>query len=240
MVPVAGMPPKNGETKFAMPCAISSWFGSCRSSIMPSATRAQSSDSIAPSRAMVMVGATRWRAASQDSSGSVKAGRPVGIPPKREPIVSTGRFRNAVTAVASTSAMIVPGRRVTSSSRPLVAASRRAPLTRLPKRGQAMITASEARPTDTVMMSVVGSASTMARLARKKSAGIFSIFSPKKSFSCDSAMSTAMPLVNPMMIATGMKRISDPIRVRPMMKSSTPAITVEIIRFARPYCWMMP
>ena len=30
MVPVAGIPPKNGTTKLAMPWAISSWFGSWR------------------------------------------------------------------------------------------------------------------------------------------------------------------------------------------------------------------
>ncbi len=28
IVPVAGMPPKKGATMFAIPCAISSWFGS--------------------------------------------------------------------------------------------------------------------------------------------------------------------------------------------------------------------
>ena len=53
IVPVAGMPPKNGVTTLAMPCAISSWFGSWRGWVdKPSATRAQSSDSTAPSRAM--------------------------------------------------------------------------------------------------------------------------------------------------------------------------------------------
>ncbi len=59
MVPVAGMPPKNGVAKLAMPCAISSWLGSWRSPIMPSATRAHSSDSIAPSSASVIVGISR-------------------------------------------------------------------------------------------------------------------------------------------------------------------------------------
>jgi hypothetical protein len=40
----------------ASPWAISSWLGSWRSSIWLSATRAESSDSMAPSRAMVMAG----------------------------------------------------------------------------------------------------------------------------------------------------------------------------------------
>ena len=57
IVPVAGMPPKNGVTKLATPCAISSWFGSWRGwSVRLSAMRAHISDSIAPSSAMVTVG----------------------------------------------------------------------------------------------------------------------------------------------------------------------------------------
>ena len=47
IAPVAGMPPKSGETMFAMPCATSSMFDRCRPPIMPSATTADSSDSIA-------------------------------------------------------------------------------------------------------------------------------------------------------------------------------------------------
>ena len=43
-----------------------------------------------------------------------------------------------------------------------------------------------------------------------------------------------------MMMATGMNRISEPMRVRPMTNSRTPAMTVETIRLARPCCWMMP
>ena len=58
-VPVAGMPPKNGDAVLAMPCAISSWFGSWRGSALDlSATRAHSRDSIAPKSAMVSVGVT--------------------------------------------------------------------------------------------------------------------------------------------------------------------------------------
>ncbi len=37
----------------------------------------------------------------------------------------------------------------------------------------------------------------------KKSEGIFAMRRPSRSFSCDSPMSTAMPLVKPMMIGTG-------------------------------------
>ena len=38
----------------------------------------------------------------------------------------------------------------------------------------------------------------------KKSAGIFSIFSPRKSFNCDSPINTAIPFVKPMTMLTGM------------------------------------
>ena len=74
IAPVAGMPPKNGATMLAMPCAISSWLGSWRSSICASATRADSSDSMAPSSAIVMVGAMRLRSVDSEMSGHANAG----------------------------------------------------------------------------------------------------------------------------------------------------------------------
>ena len=112
MVPVAGMPPKNGTTKLATPCAISSWFGSClgRPEIW-SATRAHSSDSTAPSSAIVMVGAISSRTVSHEKSGNAKAGSVRGMPPKREPIVSTGRCNTKASAVRVSSATMGPGRR---------------------------------------------------------------------------------------------------------------------------------
>ena len=53
IAPVAGMPPKNGTTTFATPCAISSVFELCLSPITPSATIADSRLSIAPNIAIV-------------------------------------------------------------------------------------------------------------------------------------------------------------------------------------------
>ena len=49
MAPVAAMPPKSGLAMLAIPNAINSWFGLCRSSTMPSATTAHNRDSIAAS-----------------------------------------------------------------------------------------------------------------------------------------------------------------------------------------------
>jgi hypothetical protein len=113
IVPVAGSPPKAGTTMLAMPCAISSWFGSWRGSVVRlSATRAHRSDSTAPSSAMVSVGMKSCCALLQLKGGSASTGRPCGMPPKREPIVSTGRCSSAATTVSTTSATTGPGRRV--------------------------------------------------------------------------------------------------------------------------------
>ena len=59
MAPVAGMPPKIGDAMFATPCATSSMFERWRPPIMPSATTAESSDSIAASSAIVKAGPIR-------------------------------------------------------------------------------------------------------------------------------------------------------------------------------------
>jgi hypothetical protein len=53
MAPVAGMPPNSGTTKFAVPCATNSTFGSCCVPLMPSPTTAESRLSMAPSSATV-------------------------------------------------------------------------------------------------------------------------------------------------------------------------------------------
>ena len=66
-----------------MPCAISSWFGSCRSSIAASATRAHSSDSIAPSSAMVIAGPASRLSSGQPTCGQESCGSDCGMPPNR-------------------------------------------------------------------------------------------------------------------------------------------------------------
>ncbi|MDT4860553.1 hypothetical protein FQZ97_951230 [compost metagenome] len=76
-----------------------------------SATRAHSNDSMAPRMAMVRVGVTSRRTVSQEKSGSSKAGTPCGMPPKREPIVSTGMLRAQASSESVTSATTGAGRR---------------------------------------------------------------------------------------------------------------------------------
>lgn len=52
MVPVTGIPPNRIEPILAVPCATSSQFERCLRPDMPSATTAESNDSIAPRSAM--------------------------------------------------------------------------------------------------------------------------------------------------------------------------------------------
>jgi hypothetical protein len=104
MAPVAGMPPKSGEATLAMPCATSSMLDRWRPPIIPSATTADSSDSIAPSVAMVNAGPTRSRTSPSVSEGITGAGKAAEISPKRLPMVSTSRPSRWTAAVVTTRA----------------------------------------------------------------------------------------------------------------------------------------
>jgi hypothetical protein len=75
MAPVAAKPPNSGAAMLARPCAMSSWLGSWRSSIWLSATRAESSDSMAPSSAMVIAGEISLPSVDQTASGRPKGGQ---------------------------------------------------------------------------------------------------------------------------------------------------------------------
>ena len=87
MAPVAGMPPKSGEARFATPWAMSSVLLEWRAPMTPSATVADSSDSMAPRMAMVMAGDTRPLMVSHDRAGTVAPGSWLDIE-KRSPMVS--------------------------------------------------------------------------------------------------------------------------------------------------------
>jgi len=70
---VAAKPPKNGATTLPVPCAISSASGSCLRPVIPSATTAESSDSMAPAR--------RWRRRREqlpEEREGQTSGRPFG------------------------------------------------------------------------------------------------------------------------------------------------------------------
>jgi len=72
--PVAGIPPNNGAAMLATPWATSSMLERCRPPIMPSATTAESNDSIAPSMAIVNAGPISVGSACSGTGGSRGAG----------------------------------------------------------------------------------------------------------------------------------------------------------------------
>ncbi len=87
---------------------------------MPSATTADSSDSIAQSMAIVKAGPTSSMTRAAVISGTCTAGRPDGTPPKAVPMVATpGSWKTLCRTAANTSAASGPG-------------TRRRPGTRLP------------------------------------------------------------------------------------------------------------
>ena len=88
MAPVAGIPPKMGEKTFAMPCPMSSWLELCLSPVTPSATVAESSDSIAPRMAMVTAGEISPLIVSQVMLGTLASGK-AALMLKRSPMVAT-------------------------------------------------------------------------------------------------------------------------------------------------------
>ncbi len=89
IAPVAAKPPNSGTARFAMPWPTSSWFESWRVPAMPSATTADSSDSIAPSIAIVNAGPISSSTRGSVISGIERFGRPRGMPPNSVPIVAT-------------------------------------------------------------------------------------------------------------------------------------------------------
>ncbi|MNR27777.1 hypothetical protein D3C85_1450640 [compost metagenome] len=74
----------------------------------------------------------------------------------------------------------------------------------------------------------------------KKPLGMLPIGKPKKSFSWVSRISTAMPLVKPVISGIGKNLITCPRRSSPISTSITPAMKVQMIRLAMPYLTTMP
>src|ERR1019366_5198213 len=112
MAPVAGSPPNKGETMLATPWPMSSTLGLWRSLLMRSETTADIRDSMAPSMATVRAGPRKPWMRSARNRGTTKWGKPAGIPPKREPMVSTGSLNRMTAAVPSRKATIAPGIRL--------------------------------------------------------------------------------------------------------------------------------
>ena len=118
IAPVAGRPQKNGHTMFARPWAISSVFALCRSLMRPSATTAESSDSMEPRIAIVHAGAISPRMRSMRDHRTANGGKLDGIAfgPNRMPTVATpwacDQPRAAIPTLATTVATMIPGSRL--------------------------------------------------------------------------------------------------------------------------------
>jgi hypothetical protein len=208
IAPVAGSPPNSGETMFAIPCAVSSTFGLWWSRPMRSATTAESSDSIAPSSAIVIAGRKSVGISAGRNSGTLRCGSPEGMPPKRVPTVSIGACSNSAVAVPNTSTTIAPGTRGATRRSRIITTSATAPKT---------VASIENVPAEC--------ASTPIRSA--KSEGTVDTRRPKKSRIWVLAISTAIPFVNPMTTGRGRYFTAVPIPVSPRITSRTPAIIVQ-------------
>ena len=73
-----------------------------------------------------------------------------------------------------------------------------------------------------------------------KALGTSPVFSPRKSLICVEAISSAMPLVKPMVTGRGMNLTAAPRPVSPMTMSIAPAIIVTSARPATPNFATMP
>jgi len=97
-----------------------------------------------------------------------------------------------------------------------------------------MISVSEPSPSASAAKLVVPMCSAIACMRVKNSLGFSGIFSPKKSLICVEAISSAMPLVNPITMGRGMKRTAAPSPVNPRNNRITPAIMVTMNSPERP------
>ena len=167
---------------FATPCATSSILERCRPPIMPSATTAESSDSIAPSSAMVNAGPMRAGSWWSVRGGRRGAGSAALIAPKRLPIVSTGKCSSWTSAVVTISATKGLGMR---SSR----------------RGQATMMASAMTEITVAQGLIESKCAPNACHFSTNPAGTVPMRSPRKSLTWLEKMMSAIPLVNP--IVTG-------------------------------------
>ena len=169
MVPVAGMPPKKGVTKLATPWAMSSWLGLCLSPMRPSAMRAHSKDSMAPSSVKVKMGMLKCCRLAKLNSGQTKLGNSDGMPPNLLPMVSTGSCSKDAINVAAMRATMEPGTTCKMRLSPFKGAW---PCGAENSRCHTTIRANEPHANANAGACKVGSASCKVRKMPKKSAGM--------------------------------------------------------------------
>ena len=128
---------------------------------------------------------------SHASGGITKCGRPLGIPPKRVPIVSTGSLNRY------------------SSHRRRPAWRQSAPECGSKARGRQSITATVQPASSVARGDHVGAAAASAFIRSQNSPGTLSRCSPKKSLIWVLAISTAIPLVKPITTGRGINFTAD-------------------------------
>ena len=188
---------------------------------MLSATTADNKLSIAASMATVKAEGNSGKTRSARNSGNATFGKPIGIPPNLLPMDSMEAPDKAHATVVTSSATIDPG------SRWLI-------------RGQSRTVATVATAVSVALTLTLAAALTRLAMRGKNSLGTVFKSSPKKSLIWVDAMSTAIPLVNPIVTGRGMNRTAAPNPVRPIRTSMTPAIAVHIKRPETPNLATIP
>ena len=109
MAPVAGRPANKDEPIFAAPWASTSALGRCLPPFMRSATIADNSDSTPAKNAITNAEGNNSIIRTSVIEGSEGIGGSFGNAPKRESMVSTGKFMTATMADVAATATINPG-----------------------------------------------------------------------------------------------------------------------------------
>ena len=220
MVPVTQRPPNSAEPMFATPCATSSQFERWRRPVMPSATTADRSDSMAPSSVSDRAEGSSVTIRCTERSGRAGAGRVDGMPPKLLPMVVTSRPLTPTSAAARATAISIPGQ---------CGRHRRS-----------------ARITATVPSASAGAAGVTVPRADHSAAsfgisspGSWSRLRPSISRIWLARMMTAMPAVKPTVTGKGMNLTKVPSRSSPIAASIIPDRNVARISPSMPCCATM-
>src|SRR5229473_8120586 len=176
---------------------------------MRSETTADMSDSIAPSIATVNAGPSSPCTRLACQVGITKCGNPLGIPPNRVPIVSTGNLKRKTATVAPSMATIGPGMRLETARHSN-------------KTATVQLATSPARGVQ------VGEATASAFNRNQNSPGTLCKCKPQKSLIWVLAINTAIPFVKPSTTGRGINFTAEPMLVTPNTTSSTPAIIVHM------------
>jgi hypothetical protein len=171
--------------------------------------------------ATVKADGSNGRIKSRRKAGISIVGKPCGIPPNVDPMVSTGSPKTATARVPPNSEAIEPG----SFGRNL---------------GTMRITPREAAARLKEVKSSVRRFAPMASIRAKNSLGFPLIFSPRKSLIWVEAISRAIPLVKPMTMGRGINLTAVPKPVKPRNSKITPAIIVTISKPESPCRAMIP